>query len=223
MIRNLFEEVNKMKIFRKMILASVLALTAFTFSAAAKEVTVDDVCASLTKHAVTTGNFVQEKKSASIKRPLKSYGTYIFTKEGIVWNTTKPFKTTMVITPTSIVQTQADGTSSVIDSSTSQIFGTIAEMFSALFGGNRAALEKHFEIKTVNDASGWKLILTPKDATIASAMKQFTLAGTANGNTVQLESLLIEESGTDSILYTFSDQVYKETLTNEEKAYFTSK
>lgn len=209
-----------MKFVRKLTIALVLLCTAAVY---AKEVTIDDVCASLTSHPVTTGSFVQEKKSAAIKRPLKSYGTYIFTKDGIVWNTTKPFKSSMVITPTSIVQTQADGTQSVIDNSTSQIFGTIVEMFSALFGGNRAALEKHFTIKTVNTAEGWSLILTPKDATIASVMNQFTLSGTASGGKVELSSLLIEESSTDSILYTFSDQIYKEVLSNEEKAYFTAK
>ncbi|MBQ5491005.1 MAG: outer membrane lipoprotein carrier protein LolA [Treponema sp.] len=210
-----------MKFVRKLTLALVLLCAAVAVHA--KEVTIDDVCASLTAHPVTTGSFVQEKKSAAIKRPLKSYGTYIFTKDGIVWNTTKPFKSTMVITPTSIVQTQADGTQTVVDSSTSQIFGTIAEMFSALFGGNRAALEKHFSIKTVNTSEGWSLILTPKDATIASVMNQFTLSGTVSSGKVELSSLLIEESSTDSILYTFSDQVYKEVLSNEEKAYFTAK
>ena len=82
------------------------------FSAAtlfAQNATLDSVCESLTKNTVTTGNFTQEKKLPSVKRALKSYGTFVFCKDGIVWNTTRPVKSSLAVTSTKLVQFTPDG------------------------------------------------------------------------------------------------------------------
>ena len=70
----------------------------------------EDVCQRLSVHPVTKGDFTQIKgvKSSRGTRELKSYGSFILCPEGILWDTSKPFPSKMVITATKIVQTSSD-------------------------------------------------------------------------------------------------------------------
>ena len=112
------------KIIKFALSLAFLALNTITVSFA--EITIDNVFSSLTENKVTTGDFVQEKSSAKIKRPLKSSGKFVFSEEGIVWQTTKPFPSTMVVTKDSIIQTGADGRRNVIDGSSNETFKSVA-------------------------------------------------------------------------------------------------
>ena len=66
------------KIIKFALSLAFLALNTITVSFA--EITIDNVFSSLTENKVTTGDFVQEKSSAKIKRPLKSSGKFVFSK-----------------------------------------------------------------------------------------------------------------------------------------------
>ncbi|MCR5764073.1 MAG: outer membrane lipoprotein carrier protein LolA [Treponema sp.] len=188
-----------------------------------RNVQFDSVCQGLTAHAVTSGNFTQVKTSPSINRELKSSGDYIFSNEGIVWNTQRPFSSVLAITNSSIIQTLPDGSSSVIDGSNNQIFVNIAGSLSSLFSGNRTLLESNFYVKFLSTSSSWKMILTPKDSTIASALQSIVLTGKSVSEQSSLDSMLIEEVSGNSVYYAFKNQVYKEELSDAEKAFFIAK
>ena len=65
--------------------------------------------------------------------------------------------------------------------------------------------------------------LTPKDKTIAAVMKTITLSGSGNAASSSFDSLAVEQQDGSSVTYTFTEQQYKEVLSNEEKAFFAAK
>ncbi len=206
------------KIFKLTFSFVLLISASFAF---ASPVTVDDVCASLTKHTITTGNFIQEKTVPTLKRPLKSTGNFIFYSEGIMWNTIRPIASNMVVTEKAIIQTSPDGKRSVISGADSAVFQSIASTISALFKGNKADLERNFIVSVSDSGSTWKMNLVPRDSTISMVLASIELGGEIISGDCSFDTMKIAESGDSTIVYSFIDKVYKEKLTDEEKAYFS--
>lgn len=203
---------------------TVIFLCCVSVSAQSRNVMFDSVCQGLMSHNVTSGDFTQVKRSSAVKRELKSSGEYIFSNRGIVWNTKRPFSSILAVTDSLIIQTLPDGTSSVINGSDNQVFANIAGTLSSLFSGNRDSLERNFNVKFLSTSSSWKMILSPKDSTIASALQSIVLTGTSVSQLqTSLDSMLIEEVSGDSVYYAFRNQTYKEELSDAEKAFFTAK
>lgn len=186
----------------------------------AQNFTLDDVCASLTKYAVTTGNFVQKKTSASLKKPLTSSGTFIISREGILWNTKKPYASQMAVTESKIIQTLPSGKKTVMDGSSNEIFKTVSKTVSSLFSGNKNSIEQNFNIvKFEATSSAWSLVLEPKDSTIAQVLKQVSVEGERKKSSAEFSKMNISQSDTE-ILYEFTDRKYKDELSAEEKLFF---
>ncbi|MBQ3687077.1 MAG: outer membrane lipoprotein carrier protein LolA [Treponema sp.] len=252
----------------------LLVLTLFFSSAAAgaqravpgADVTLDSVCRSLTEHPVTAGTFVMQRHIASLPRDLRSSGSFVICGEGIAWNTIRPVRTLLAVTGDKIIQRLPDGSTNVMDGTGNQTFRSIAATLSALFSGDRAALEDNFQVSFSPAGSSWTMTLLPKDRSVASVMTtiimegtQGTPAGTAatggnaphktatgggksggtpaetaatDGNAPHttapdageafLTALSIDEAGGGRITYRFSDQEHRDTLTPDEKAYFTA-
>lgn len=182
----------------------------------------DSVCNKLAKHANTVGNFTQVKRINAAKRSLKSSGTFIFSLDGIMWKTLKPFPSIMAIGITSIIQTAPDGKKTVIDVSKNQIFKSIAVTLSSVFSGNAEALYTNFSVAYDIQQNRWKADLTPKDSTVAAVMKTLIISGTVNTETATLDTIVMAESSGDIITYTFTDQTYPQELTDAEKANFSA-
>src|SRR5574344_3031793 len=125
---------------------------AFLLLLAASSVFADDglsfdkVCAQLAQHPNTTGNFTQVKTIRKRNRSLKSSGTFIFSLDGIMWKTLKPFASTLVVGKTSVIQTTPDGKKTVIDASNNQIFTSISSTLSSIFSGDTGTLQKNFKV-----------------------------------------------------------------------------
>lgn len=185
-----------------------------------QQTTLEDVFSTLMTDKVTSGDFIQEKNAAKLKRPLRSSGKFIFCDEGILWQTLKPFPSTMAVTKTSIIQTKADGSKTVTDGSSNQVFTSVAETLSSIFSGDKSKLESFFNIKDFKaDSKNWSILLTPKDSTIASALKLIELSGSV-GKKSTLDTLKFFQSETDSTFYTLLNQQYRQELSNEEKSFF---
>lgn len=199
-------------------IAASLILAASVFA-----VSLDDVCAGLAKHPVTTGNFVQTKTMKANNRALKSSGNFIFGLEGIVWNTLKPFPSTMAITKDRIIQTARDGSQTVIEASGNEIFGSVANTLTAVFSNDLTLLSKNFETSFTDNKNGtWSVALTPKDDTVKAVMKSLVLSGT-NSSDICLNQMVMVEASENTITYDFLDQKYPKELTADEKAFFVVK
>lgn len=186
-------------------------------------VSLESVCNKLAEHPYTTGDFIQTKTISSTGRSLKSNGNFIFSLEGIMWKTVKPFPSSMIVTTKSVIQVAADGKKSVIDVSDNQIFGSIATTLVGIFSNDVVQLEKTFYVK-FNDKGNdiWEIELTPKDSTISAVMKVLTLSGKYSGTSASIESLLMTEASGNTIKYDFTNQKYPKELTADEKANFNS-
>lgn len=196
-----------------------------------QEATLDSVCRSLTEHPVTAGTFVMQRRIASLPRDLRSSGSFVICSEGIAWNTLRPVRTLLAVTGDKIIQRLPDGSTNVMDGAGNQTFKSIAATLSALFSGDRAALEDNFQVSFSPAGSSWTMTLLPKDRSVASVMTTIIMEGTQgatqdsspqNAGEAFLTALSIDEAGGGRITYQFSDQEHRDTLTPDEKAYFTA-
>ena len=216
---------------RKLLIAfMIFAFASGTISAqgsnAGNALSLETVCACLAARPNTTGDFAQTKSLQTNGRKLKSTGKFIICPEGILWQTEKPFPSSLILTKEAMVQVAANGSKSVMSGKDNQIFSNISETLSSVFSGNVAELKKLFIYDFTEDKDGsWSISLTPKDSTIASVMKVLVLSGDCNvkAGTAVLDSLEMSETSGNSILYEFSNQKYPEVLSDEEKQNFIIK
>lgn len=200
----------------KTVLFGALVLSLF-FAQNLSAISFEDICSGLSKRANTIGEFTQTKKINSNGRQLKSSGVYIICPDGIMWKTIKPFPLKLVLTKTQMIQTSADGRKSVINGAENQVFKNISSILSSVFSGDSEQLKNNFETEFFLVDDGWRIELTPKDSTIASAMTKLVLSGEAKGkDDVSMNRLEILEASDNSIVYEFSNQRYPKELTLDE-------
>ena len=201
---------------------SFFAAALFTaVSVSAQTVTLDEVCTSLTEHKVTTGKFVQERKSQKLKKPVSSSGVYIICTDGAVWKTEKPFPSVSAVTESKIIQTLPSGKKNVIDGSSNEVFKTVSKTLSSLFSGNKKQLEENFILKDFSaENEQWILMLEPKDRTIASVLRSVELKGSLSGKKAELCHMQILQNESDCTSYEFTENRYKEELSDAEKLFF---
>lgn len=205
---------------KKIILA---VISAFFLTVSANAETFDSVCKNLSERPNMTGNFSQVKTISAVGRSMKSSGTFIFSLDGIMWKTEKPFPSTMVVGMTSVKQTLANGKETVIDASSNQIFTSISTTLNAMFSGNSEVLQNNFDVDFSFSGSDWKAVLLPKDNMVKKILQSLLISGKAASDYADLNTIVMSEANGDSITYNFTNQKYPKELTADEKAYFSSK
>ena len=205
---------------------SFLMICLLAFSLSAEGLTLEGVCKSLASHPNTTGSFTQTKTLQTNGRKLTSTGKFIFCPLGILWQTEKPFPSSLILTEDAMIQIAANGKKSVMSGKDNQIFANISATLSSVFSGNAEELKKNFNCKFEEGADGgWKLYLTPKDSTIAAVMKSLVLAGTFEEDSAAgalLTTLEMTEISDNTILYEFANQKYPKELSADEKQNFVT-
>ena len=205
---------------KKFILAVV---SAFFLIVSVNAETFESVCKNLSEHPNMTGNFSQIKTISAVNRSMKSSGTFIFSLDGIMWKTEKPFPSTMVVGMTSVKQTLANGKETVIDASSNQIFTSISTTLSAMFSGNSDVLQNNFDVDFNFSGSDWTAVISPKYNMVKKILTSLSISGKATATSADLNSIVMKESSGDTITYNFSDQKYPKELNADEKSYFSSK
>lgn len=196
------------------IAAAVLAVSSVS------AVSLETVCAGLAAHPHTTGNFTQVKKLKANGRSIKSSGNFIFGLDGIMWNTVKPFPSTLAVGETRIIQTAADGSRTIIEAEGNPVFGSIAGTLTAVFSNDLTNLKENFTTDfSEKEGGAWTLVLTPKDQTITAVLNTLTLEG-SSGAEYSMDVIILEEASGNTITYSFFDQKYPKELTDAEKAFF---
>jgi len=173
--------------------------------------------AALAEHPIVRGNFEQEKVLSRLGRSLKSSGNLIIAADlGMVWDTLKPFPSTLALGKDYLVQSRPGGQKSVLSAQGNETFIRLAEVISSVFSGNTRGLLENFDVYYLGNSSGWELGLLPKDNAIAS----FAVRITMKGDSV-IRSILINEQNGDSITYVLSNHSYPSELALHEKSFFT--
>lgn len=213
-----------MNLSKKLFMSFVLLCTSiFLF---AQSLTLNSVCNSLSKNAVTKGNFTQTKmvNIAKSSREFKSTGNFLFCEKGIVWNTEKPFPSTMIISPTKISQTNPSGETTIISSENNPTLGLISSTLTGIFSGDISSLEKNFSIEFSADeksaAKSWKLNLFPKDENFSKAIDSIFISGNFKENVAELENIILTEKNKNTIKYILENQTVAKELTEDEEKLF---
>ena len=175
---------------------------------------------SITLNKVNEGDFSQEKTVPGMKRSLKSSGKYVFSTEGIIWNTEKPVNSIIALTSSKLIQKSPDGSISVLDASTNKEFKNVSETISSIFNGNINQLEQFFKIDFSAKDESWSMLLSPKSGNISSAINKISIYGSGNTNASKIDSLVLEQADNSCVKYFFTNQKYRDSLSVEEKNFF---
>ncbi|MFT3806177.1 LolA family protein [Arenimonas sp.] len=138
------------------------------------------VRARLVQAPVLRGAFEQEKRLQGFRNPLRSQGDFILSRErGIVWNTRKPFASTLVLGKDRLQAKQADGRKQdLIAAGNSQALSVANGLMLALVGGNIDGLATSFDVREFLSADGsWALVLVPKRGPLQKAFQRIELQG----------------------------------------------
>lgn len=190
--------------------------------------TLEQLCEDLAKQSNTTGDFTQTKIIQTNGRKLMSHGNFIFCPEGILWDTKKPFASSLIMTNDKIIQISSNRKKTVMDGKDNNLFASISETLNSVFSGDAEKLQQNFNCELYEEKGSniWRLALTPKDSTIASVMAELLLSGTytlekkGGALSVILDGFKMTEKAGNTILYSFTNLKYPEELSADEKKYF---
>jgi len=173
-------------------------------------------CSRLAEHPVVRGNFEQEKTLNRLNRSLKSSGNFIIAAGlGMVWDTVKPFPSTLALGKNYIIQSRPGGQRTVLSAQGNETFLRMAEVISAVFSGNSQGLIDNFIIYYSSNAAAWELGLSPRDTAIGAFAEKIIM----KGDTV-IKSIFIYEQNNDTVQYLLSNHNYPAELNVNEKALF---
>jgi len=173
-------------------------------------------CSRLAAHPVVRGNFEQEKTLSRLNRSLKSSGNFIIASGlGMVWDTVRPFASTLALGKDYIIQSRPGGQRTVLSAQGNETFLRMAEVISAVFSGNSQGLTDNFIIYYSGGAAGWEMGLGPRDTSIGTFAEKIIMKGDT-----AIKSIFIYEQSGDTVQYLLSNHNYPAELNVNEKAFF---
>ena len=168
-----------MKTIRGLMSVLVLAVAGVVVLPATAADTLAQVRAQVAQVPVLRGEFAQEKQVAGFKNPLRSNGRFLLARDkGVLWTTTAPFPSEIVITQDRILSRQRDGSRRVeVDGKQQPGLRSVNAMMFALMSGDMKALTSTFDVKEEPAAHGWKMTLVPRSRQLAQAFTSVRLSG----------------------------------------------
>jgi hypothetical protein len=203
-------------VLRRELLAA-LALLPFGAHAADEAALITRVRQHLVDAPVQRGEFEQRKTVKGFKHALVSRGDYLVSRErGVVWRTREPFASTLIVTRERLLTRQADGTvANRVETRDEPALRMVNELLFALMAADLQALSQRFRLDGEVQASGWQLVLVPRDAALARWVARIELEGERHVRSVKLH-----EAQGDASVIRFSQQTTAQALTRDEEARF---
>ncbi|MBE0474878.1 outer membrane lipoprotein carrier protein LolA [Rhodoferax sp.] len=167
---------------------------------------------------VVRGQFEQRKSIKGFRQPLISHGDFLVARQrGVVWHTREPFSATLLLTRERLISRQGDGSvSRQLESGHEAMVGLITELMFALLSVDLPLLAKRFIVEgELLGASGWRLLLTPRDSALSNWATRVELTGERQVRLVQWQ-----DAQGDSTLIRMSDHQTAQTLSRNEEALF---
>jgi len=193
-------------------LAFGLAWTAIGFAA---EDLASGVKARLASPQVLRGQFEQTKVVSGFKKPLLSSGVFLLWRgHGVLWQTRKPFDSTLTIRRDRLLLSQSDGATVYrVDAGREPGLRAVNELLFALFSGDVTSLQKAFRLEgTLLPKGEWKLVLLPTDSGLSRVFTRVELEGGRYVRQVRLAG-----SNGDTSLIRF-DQLAETPVASAEEA-----
>ena len=175
------------------------------------------VCRRISSRPLLRGNFEQEKFISSLNRSLRSSGNFIISAgQGMVWDTVRPFPSTLTLGKDFIIQSRPGGQKTALSAQGNETFLRLADVISSVFTGNARGLLDNFEVYYLERNSSWEMALIPFDR----AINTFANIITMNGDAV-IRFIHITEQNNDTISYTLTNHNFPEALNTSENAHFS--
>ena len=173
--------------------------------------------AQLAAHPLVKGSFEQEKVLSRLNRSLKSSGNFIIAAgQGMVWDTIKPFPSTLVLGKDYLIQERPGGQKTVLSAAGNETFIRMAEVISAVFSGNTRELLENFEVFYSGTPETWQLGLLPYDKSITSFAGRIIMGGDS-----AIRSIVVYEQNGDAVKYFLHDHNYPKNLSVHEESFFS--
>ena len=142
--------------------------------------------------------FSEQKHIALLARPLRSTGTILFERDrGIARATLTPRAESAVLTRTSL-RIRKDGHTEEIPLDKSKDLRAFALIFPTLLRGDRAEIERSFEIGLYGSAGGavswWALAFTPKSDSLRALVRRVVVFGRGG----EIAALQVAEASGDT-------------------------
>jgi outer membrane lipoprotein-sorting protein len=155
-----------------------LALAAcIALPSSAQAGTLDDVLQALQSVPRRHATFEETKRFALVNGPLVRRGTLEYERpDRLQMRVDVPYRERLEIRG-STVTLERRGSVSHVDLSAQPALAAWIESLRATLAGDRAALERHFDVQVEGTRGDWRLTLVPRDVTLASVVSRVTIAG----------------------------------------------
>jgi hypothetical protein len=147
---------------------------------------------------VQRGRFEQDKALAGFAKPLKSQGDYLLVRgKGLIWRTTAPFASQLVLTRDRIA-----GGGLQLDASKEPGIRVATSLMLSLLDGDLGALQQAFDVQaSLAGDKAWRASLKPKAAALAQLFSRIELDGDR-----QLRRIVMTEAHGDTTTLRFDEQ-----------------
>ena len=177
---------------------------------------VEKQLAQFASFPVSSGRFKQVKHIQRLSRDFNTSGSFLFSEtNGIIWEIETPFPATMIFDETGIRQQLPNGTTTVMDGANNPVFERFSLAILAIFAGNYPELRNNFNVYYTTNRNEGRIGLIPKDQTVRLIIDSLVITGAD-----KLESLTLNESSGDAVVYTFDTLDQRNELTTDEKTRF---
>ena len=160
----------------------MLLLLAFLASLALPAWALDlaTVAAQLAQRKGGEARFTEERFVSGFDSPLRASGTLSFTApDRFARFTTEPRPESMVVDGNNLVL-QRGGRSRQMALDAVPEVAAMIEAVRGTLTGNAQTLERHFKVKVEGSAAQWTLTLVPRDARLATQVRELKLSGLAS-------------------------------------------
>lgn len=176
------------------------------------------VCNNIASHKTMKGSFNQEKTVVKAARTIKSSGEFFFCESGILWKTTKPVASSLLITPRKMIQTNRKGETKETDIRSNAAFTGVFTIIRALLGGDEKTIGENFSIDYKEGAANaWDATLKPSLDSMKKAIDTIAVGGKDDKS---IDKISVTQVGGDKVTYTFTNTAYSDSMTDEERAIF---
>ena len=128
---------------------------------------------------VFRGDFEQQKKLPMFANAFVSNGRFLSVRDhGLIWETTTPAPSTLVMTPGKVVQ-QMNGREQVFQASGTGYDG-LGILLPALLDGDLETLKSYFSIRVNGSPSDWTFSLEPRSKELSAIIENVSVTGSDN-------------------------------------------
>lgn len=137
-------------------------------------------------------NFVETRTLPGFDTPLISHGRVQFNAGGFRWEITAPYHYLFEMHGGQAQEQLPDGQVRKFDPAQTPWLIAVKQLLASALSGNRAELQKYFQVETTPQSQGQRVLLAPKPGVLAQAIQGIEVTESAPGHP---EQLVIQETG----------------------------